>query len=713
MSVIQKIRDKGGWIIFGLIAIALISFILQDAFKHSGNGPSTITVIGKVNGEDIQRADFQSKMDFYDQMGKQQHRPYEQSQLVTGVWEQLVSKTIINQEAGKLGLSFTAKELSDVLFGNNPPDWAKQQFTDPKTGQYNADVARQQFAELKKNPSSPNFKGVYDAYIQPTIDQTMSMKYHTLITQAVYVPKWMAEKTNADNNSLAKISYVSIPYTSVSDSAVKVTDDEIEAYLKKHQKVYEQKDETRQVAYVTFNASASAQDTAALVAQLNALKPGLQAVSNNDIKLFLSTKGSEVPYYNSYLSKSVLKQKVNDSLFNLPVGGVYGPYLDANNYVIAKMVDIKTLPDSVKVRHILVATQQQDPNSGELIPVRADSTAKKRLDSAIAEINSGKSFDSVCLKYSDDGTRDKGGVYDYFASGSMVEEFNDFAFNGKVGDKKTVQTMYGFHYVEILGQKGQEPAYKIAYIAKPISASQETINSVNTAAVEFAATSRDKNQFDANAAKQKKQVTTTQQGIKENDFTIDALGECRDLIKWAYEKNNGDVSEPIKVGENYVVAIVTGINKAGLPAAQAERPQVEPLVRNEKKAKIIIDTKIKGSTLEAIAQNAGTTVNVADSVSFSSLVIPVIGNEVNIIGAAFNKQIQGKASAPVAGTSGVFAVKGEGIFAKPSLNGNTDMQQKMIQAQIVQQLTGNQYKDIILEALKKSADIKDYRSEVY
>src|SRR5438045_5563356 len=114
------------------------------------------------------------------------------------------------------------------------------------------------------------------------------------------------------------------------------------------------------------------------------------------------------------------------------------------------MVDKKDLPDSVKVRHILVATQQQD-QSGQSYRIRDDKDEKKRLDSAIALISSGQNFDSVCAKYSDDpGSKDKGGVYDYFASGRMAEEFNDFVFTGKPGDKKVVQTPYGVHYIEIL-----------------------------------------------------------------------------------------------------------------------------------------------------------------------------------------------------------------------------------------------------------------------
>jgi peptidyl-prolyl cis-trans isomerase D len=162
------------------------------------------------------------------------------------------------------------------------------------------------------------------------------------------------------------------------------------------------------------------------------------------------------------------------------------------------------IPDSAKVRHILVATHQQDPNTGTLVRIRDDSSAIKRLDSAVALIKSGKSFDSVVVQYSDDpGSKDKGGVYDYFPSGQMDEGFNNFSFTGKPGETKTVQTVYGYHYVEILGQRGGETGYKIAYLSKPIVASPETDNAASNNASQFAAVSRNQKDFEANAKKAK------------------------------------------------------------------------------------------------------------------------------------------------------------------------------------------------------------------
>lgn len=692
MSVIQRIQEKQKWV-FGTIALALVLFIVQDAVMNKGKGMfSNSSTIGKVNGVAIDRNEYEHKISLYEQFNNAQR-----DQIMPELWNMMVQQTLLQQEFDKLGLKVTTKELSDVLFGDNPPSWMTQAFTDPSTGVYNVDAARQQFSQMKKNASDPKIAQLYEVYLEPTMLQSLAQKYQAMISEAAYVPKWYAEKTNADNNAMAKISYASVPYNTISDSTIKVSDDEITAYMKKHSKQFEQKEETRQIEYVSFDASPSKLDSNAVVSQLNQLKS--EFASTTDVKSFLSRNSSDMDFFDSYLGKSAIKQQQKDSLCALPKGAIYGPYLDNNDYVLAKMIDIKQMPDSVKVRHILVTTQQRD-----------DSSALHRLDSAIALINSGVNFDSVCAKYSDDpGSKDKGGVYDYFPSGQMATEFNDFAFGGKTGDKGTVKTSYGYHYIEILGQKGSEPGYKIAYLAKPITASPETVDAANTAANKFAATSKTQSQFEANA-KKLNLTPSFSQDINKNDNNVPGLGDSRQLVRWVYDKDLGDISDPTEVGDKYIVAMIVSINKSGLQNVNVVRPTLEPIIRNLKKAQIIIDTKIKGSTLEEIAKSAASSVQVADSISFQSYIINGIGNEPKVLGAAFNKQLQGKVSTAIAGNTGVFVVKGESIFASSSLGSNPTTTKQQLENQLKMQ-AGNF--NALVASLKEAADIQDYRSDFY
>ena len=702
MSAIQKIRDKAGWIVFGAIALALIAFIVQDAFTQSSRGGglfSNTTSVAKVNGVSIPQKEFESNLQLYQQMNGAQRED-----LIGNVYEFMVNQEILQQQYDELGITVPDNELSSIIFSDNAPERIRQQFTDPNTGIYNVEAAKQQFAQIKKNINDPRIAQIYEVYLKPTILQTLAQKYQALISQAVYIPKWMAEKTNADNNSMAKISFVSFPYNAISDSSIKVSDEEIMAYAKKHEKLYTQKEETREIQYISYSMAPSAQDTAAIRDKLLSLKD--EFIQTDDVKSFLNSKGTDMPFYDAYVSGSQIKQQDKDSLFNIPVGGTFGPYISGQEYVIAKMVDKKVMPDSAKVRHILVATHQNQNN--QLIPVRDDSAALHRLDSAVAMIKGGAGFDSVCLIYSDDpGSKEKGGVIDYFTTGAVMPEFNDFAFTGSVGASKIVQTDYGYHYIEILGQRGSSPAYKIAYLAKPIVASQETLDAVNNRANQFAASVKNDEQFMANAKKINKPISTLP-GIKENDFAVGKLGNNRTLIKWIYANKVGSVSEPLQVGNDYIVAIITSIDKAGLMGLNTLKPMITPILLNQKKAKIIIESKIKGTTLEQIAQSGGTQVNTADSISFQALFVPSLGNEVKVIGAAFNKTLQNKMSAPIAGNNAVFVIKGESIFAVPSLGGSVEMLRNQLANNLKQEEANS-----AIAALREAAKVKDYRADFY
>ena len=713
MSVIQSIQKQQKWV-FGAIALALILFIVQDRLAGKGGGSSGPgTTIGKVNGEAIENADFREQQELVKKMQQQESDP---DQLSAQVWQNLVATTVLNQEFAKAGLAYTNKEFGDAIGSNEPPDWFRQQFTDQQTGAYNIAAAvnytNQVNQQLRKNSSSEQAQMFKKTVLDQTVLNETAKKYQGLVSGAVYVPAWLADKTAADNSAIANLSYVTVPYSTIADSTVKVTNEDVNDYVKKHAKQFEMKDETRQVSYITFDATPSTQDTADVIKSLNEAKADFAEAK--DINNFLQVKGSTSQYYDSYLSKSAMHQSVNDTLFAMHPGQLYGPYQDGGSYAIARVLDVKQLPDSVKVRHILVATIQQDPQTGQAVRVMDDSTAIKKLDSAIAQVNAGANFDSVVLKYSDDGaSKTKGGVYDFFPTGKMVASFNDFAFTGKVGEKKVVKTEFGFHYIEILAQKGSEPAYKIAYMSKPVTVSQETDAAAQNEASKFAGSVHNLKDFYDAAAKLHK-IPANAPGIKENDFNVGGvntgmgmqggLGKNRQFVQWVYKGDVGDISQAYRFDQKYAVAIITADNKPGLPAAETTRPLVEAKIRNEKKAKLIA-AKMNGATLEAIAQANNTTVQQADSVSFI-MTSPKIGFEPKVLGAAFNKDLLGKVSPPIAGEGGVFVIKDISV-------GGLAPQKTTEQLRTQALLTLKQQQQSYYQGLIKAADIKDYRSKFY
>ena len=485
MSIIQRIRDKAAWFLFIAIGVSLLGFLVQDAFVgKTGRGlfGGSTTTVGSVNGKKIEVAEYEQKIkqmeDQYQQMGYPMNDMMRQS-VRENAWNQIISENNISDEVSKLGLSVTPKELDDMLFGPNAPEEFKKQFTNEQ-GVYDVNAAKTAIAQLRKQKTTmaDNFNNVY---LPALVSNRLHEKFVSLLNNTSYYPKWMLEKMNSDNNSLAAVSYVHVPYNTITDSTIKITDEDVTAYVNNHKDELKQED-SRGIAYVVFDASPSAADTAALINNLQLLKKEMATTPEADIPTFLAKNASQINFTDVYISKTSIQVPNKDSIMALPNGGVFGPYQDANNLTIAKKIDEKVLPDSVKARHILIGTADR---SGQ--PLMPDSIAEKRIDSIKLAIDHGARFDSLALKYSDDASsKVLGGDLGYFANGRMVKEFNDFCFSGKKGDRKVVKTQFGYHLIEIEDQKNFNPAYKIAYLSKTITPSQETDEKASGLASQFA-----------------------------------------------------------------------------------------------------------------------------------------------------------------------------------------------------------------------------------
>ena len=692
MSIIQNIRDKGAWIIFTIIVIALVAFVLQDGIGKQGN--TSITDLGKVNGVSINKIDFEEKLDI--QVQNYASQGVKREQIIGFLWNQEVDRILYKTEENKLGISVGTKELSDVLFGTESP--FKQEFTDPTTGEFKVNDAKQAIAQLKKGKNQEQIKNIEKMYIEPSIENRLRNKYQALIVKGVQVPSWMVQKQYAESNSIANINIVGIPYASISDSTIKVTDDEIGSYIKENAAAFQVEEASKNISYVGFSAAPTSADSASAFNTVNGLKVEFQAAS--DAAVFLNKAGSDLPFYNSYISGKSLQVPNKDAIIASGVGNVYGPYIDGKNYTIAKVIGVKQWPDSASVRHILIATAGQN---GQI--VRDDSAAKKLIDSIKLAIAGGTSFDAMVQQYSDDaGSKTNGGKYEMFSQGQMVGPFNDFSFDNSVGSKGVVKTDFGYHYIEVLKQTPRSPAYKIAYLSKAILPSNETISAASAAAAAFASSAKDLKSFNEEAIKINKQAFPAT-GIKAMDFEIPGLGESRSLVRWVNENNMNAISEPTEIGDNYFVAVITGAEKQGLISVTSARPQVEGIIRDQKKA-VQIKQNFKGNTIEEIANSAKTIVQAADSISFNYSMIPGIGNEPKVVGAAFNKSLLNKPSAPIAGNAGVFVISVKNQGAKVANQDFTSFEADLL----------NRTRSVVYRTnvgLKKIAKIVDNRIKVY
>jgi peptidyl-prolyl cis-trans isomerase D len=712
MSIIQKIRDKAAWLVFGLIAVSLIGFLLMDARSIGGRAAaSTSGNIGEVNGEKLEYADYQKQVSEREDQYKSQGYPVNDmltQNIREEVWKQFEENAVLSTEYKKLGIDVSDKELNDMLVGPNAVPEIKRAFTDPNTGQFDGQQAAARINQLrtiyKSNKKSDQNYAMAQNFFEQALPQFIRMrqreKYISLIAQSTYVPKWMIERTNADNSLIASINYVNVPYQTISDSSVKTSNEEIQTYLDNHKSQFAQ-EESRSISYISFSAAPTSGDSASILQQVHNLKP--EFAGTTDMDGFLAKNGSEINYTDAFVPKSKLTGARKDSIVSLPVGTTVGPYLDGNNFVLARVMEIKTLPDSVRARHILVA--MTDPKTQQ--PTLDDSSAHHKIDSIKTLLDKGQSFDSLAVRYSDDaGSAAKGGDLGYFGPNQMVKEFGDFAFNGKKGERKIIKTQFGYHLVEILDQKNFEPAYKVAYFSRRIEPSQETDQNASGLASQFAGENRDKAAFDA-AAKKGNLHSIVAPELQTTDFNIQGLGSSRSLVRWVYGAKPGEVSESFSVGDKYVVAELNEINHKGTMTLAKVRPMIEPILRNQKKADIITAKIGTAATLDAVATAVSQPVAHADSIQFASPYIPNVGPEPKVVGYSFDKQLIGKpVSAPVGGNEGVFVLKVENVSAKPNYSVDVEQaRQAMLQSQesIIQRAG--------IDALKKKAKIQDDRGK--
>ncbi|HEU4553126.1 MAG TPA: SurA N-terminal domain-containing protein [Chitinophaga sp.] len=701
MSVIQKIRDKYAMVIVIVICLAIVSFLLQDAFFGKNSLFRRSTTVGKVNGKELDISDYQKRIQDAENGARQQMpnnnideqtRQYIREQ----VWNQFLNEQIMQAQYDKLGIDVTEAEVVDQFNGKNPNPIVVQQFTNPQTGQFDRAEMQRALQNIGQDQSGRMRQALHQLEEMITKSQ-MQQKYVALVKQAVYYPKWLAAEQQQENSQTANVSYVNIPYATIADSTIKVTDGELNNYINAHKSLFKT-EEARKVEYVAFDALPSAADSAAALQQLAALKREMDTTSDDDIEGFINSN-SEIKYFDGYVSKNALQVPNKDTIASLPIGAVYGPYIDNNYLVLAKMLDRKTMPDSVKVRHILIGTQQGLP----------DSIARNRIDSIEKAIKGGADFKEMVLKYSDDpGSKNNGGEYDITPATPFVKEFKDFALEGTKGQMKVVKTQFGYHLIEILDQKNFGPAVKVAYLSKPVDVSKETDSKAYAAASEFAGQNRSQQSFEKNI-QEKGYNKRLADNIRPMDFVIPGIGQARELVRWAYDSKRGDVSQVFTFENKYVVAVLTGIRKEGIAALDEVRPQVEAEVKKHKKADELIAKLQNPASLDAAAKTSNQPVQKAEGINFGTPFVPSLGFEPKVVGASFNKSWgTAKVSAPIEGTAGVYVLKVDSYqpASQPvqDLNTQRAAYEQNIKSQLDQQL---------FDVLKKQSDIEDNRGKFF
>jgi len=710
MAILGKIRERSLFLII-VIALALFSFVIGDVFTSGGFGSSNNS-IGEINGENISREEF---VKLVDQIKSQQGNRGSQMQNVNAAWNNLISQKIYKTQLEKSGIAIGEKDIWDEIikqYSNSP------QFKN-EAGLFDEDQFKDYVANI--NDAKEDDQQSKQAWLrwrqyEDNIKNNLELRtYNNLITAGLGATLKEGERHFIANNTKLDLEYVYVPFTSISDSTVTVTDDEIKAYVKSHPNNFKA-EASRDVSFVRFDIVATAEDKDIIRKELSDIindKEEYSSAAKSNVKItgfkntdnvedFFRNRTSDTPLNNAFLTKSKINQAIADTLFNLNIGDVYGPYKENNFLKITKLIAVKQMPDSVRARHILIPFlgTTNDPAI-----TQNEAEAKKMADSLLIVVKKdiSKFADLAKTLSSDKGSGAKGGDLDWFTYERMVPEFRDFTFENKVGDIDVVKSQFGFHIIEIQEQRNHQKNVQLATFSREILASEDTENAIFQKAETF--TSQLSEGKDLNElVKEQKLTIQPVIGLKAMDDKVSNLTNQRQIVTWAFNKDSkvNDIKR-FDIENGYVVVKLDAKHKKGLNLGNA-KAGIRTKLLNEKKGKLIKE-KMKGDNLQEIATVFNAKVQSSRAVSLGSPILPGIGRSEGIISTLIGLQ-ENQLYKGIDAASGVIAVK---ITKKDSPKGLDNYNSSKTTVWNLNKSKSSK----VFNALKKLVEIEDNRATFY
>ena len=683
MAVLSKIRQRSFFLII-IIALALFSFVLADVIQ-SGTFGTGANDVGSVNGTDIEAQQFMQNVAMIEKQGQGTST----TQAMNSAWEQEVRKIILTEEFDKLGLKIGSEQLINVI-KQNPNLAQNPQFLNA-AGQFDENKFKESLKGIKNAPDQTQWLQ-WKEFEKNIEKYAVEQMYNTMIKSGVYTTKAEGKFQYTLENDKVDFDYVTVAFSTVNDDEVKVSDSEIIDFMKKSPKKYKS-DNTSSIEFVLVENKPSKEDEQAMLSSIGDVKVKFDSVVN--VGEFVNAN-SDIKFDSTYVTKKDLPLDYQEQLFNLPVGGVYGPYVFNGHQCISRMIS-KKANASAKASHILLAYKGAPQSSATRTKEEAQALANNLL--AQAKANPGN-FAVLAMANSDDpGSKNNGGEYDNITPGQMVPQFNDFVFNNAIGSIGVVETDYGFHVIKVMDKYN---SVLMGTVAQKIQPSDATIDAIYTKASQLEADANENSDFAAIAKKAGLEVVPAT-NLKGSDEYVQGVGSQREIVRWSFNKDTeiGDVKR-FEVPQGFVIAKLKDKNESGLLPIDIARQSVEVLIKNQKKAEII-KKKMNGTSLEAVAQKSGASVQPAIGVTLKTPNLPNIGNEPKVIGKAFGLAA-GKTSEIIEGNSGMFMIRAKAVTKAPEVPSYATY--------ITQYRSQNQSyaSSMAYMALKEKAEIKDNRA---
>lgn len=661
MATLQTIRSKGPLLVI-VIGLALFAFIAGDAWKvlqpHQGKQD-----VGEVNGKKLTAQEYQKMVDEYAEVikltqGVSALNDDQLTQVKDQVWQSYVNNQLIAAEAKKLGLTVSNAEVQAIIDEGTHPLLMQTPFRNPQTGAFDKDMLKKflvDYANMNKSQLPAQYAeyyqkmGAFWSFVEKTLIQsTLAEKYQNLIAKSLVSNPIAAEDAFKARSEQADVLLAAIPYSSVSDSTVTVSNSEIKDLYNQRKETFRQTVETRNIKYIDIPVTPSEQDRADVLNEVTEYANSLATAT--DMATFIRSTGSVVPYSEVAINKTVYPSDIVARLDSVSINEVYGPYYNQtdDSYNAFKIIAKQTAPDSIQYRQI---------------QVYAEDAAKTATlaDSIFTALKGGADFAEVAKVYGQTGEATWITARNY--EGAALDADNAKYINTLIGSgiKELTNLQIGQANIilQVLDKKAMKDKYKVAVVKRPVEFSKETYNKAYNEFSQFVAQNTTIEQITANAEDSGYRLLE-RTDLRSSEHRVGGVKGTREALKWVFEAKEGEVSPLYECGENdhLMVVALEKINPEGYRNINLVADILRSEIIKDKKAEKLMAEMKGASSFDQAKGMANAVSDTVKHITFSApAYVSVTRASEPVLGAVAEKAEANKLSAPIKGNAAVYVLQ--------------------------------------------------------